>query len=141
MVDAVISHAEEVAACLHTCHTDLYDPGRLLRDHDVLSIMQSDTRAAIERHIKKFPQHSQLYLWRGLDNEAKGNWQEALEDFKLAAKLSKSFDWQPWFRLALLGMERGLRDLAADSAQETLKRLPQFPLKDLLDKVVEARHV
>ena len=138
MVDAVIAHGEEVAACLHTCHQDLYDPMRLIKDHETLGRMHSDTRAAIDKHIAKFPQYSQLYLWRGLDNEAHGHWRQAIRDFQTSCKLGDPKDWQAWFRLALICSENGLLELAAQAARETLTRLPRFPLRELLGKVVEA---
>lgn len=138
MVDAVISHQAEVRACLHTCHPDLYTPQHLLASHDVLSAMQDDTRAVIDKHIARFPQNSELYLWRGLHHEAKNSWRQALRDFALAAQLASDCDWQPSFRMALLSAEKKELKIAAAAARDTLERCPAFPSRTQLEYLIAA---
>jgi glycosyltransferase involved in cell wall biosynthesis len=136
MVDAVISHQFEVDACLHSCHPGLYPAERLLMDHQVLGVMQDDTRAAIDKTIARFPQYSQPYLWRGLHNEQRGSWRQALRDFTAAAKLAADNDWQPWFRLTLLNAEKEFVNEAASAARETIERCPSFPARPQLEKLI-----
>lgn len=136
MVDAVISHQYEVDACLHTCHVDLYTPEVLLRDHQVLSFMHDDTLAAIGRTIAKFPQYPQPYLWRGLHNLTQGHWRQAERDFKTSTLLCRSDDWQPWFQLTLLYLERKNFAAAQQTSSETIRRCPHFPARKKLEEMV-----
>lgn len=136
MVDDVNEHYQEVMACVHTCHPDVFDPLLLLQDHEVLAAMNVKTCERIERTIRQFPQHGQPYLWRGLKSEQEGKWQEALHDFGKAAERAAPGDWQPFFRLALLMSEHMGAAKARDFADETLRRCPQFPLKDGLNRII-----
>lgn len=137
MVDSVVSHQLEVDACLHTIHPDAYDVESLMRDHSVLAFMHADTRAVIDRNILKFPQYSQLYLWRGLDNETKGKWRQALRDYQTAARLAKQNDWQAMFRLVVLNSKQGLGKQASSAAKDLLQQFPDFPIRPQLEKLVE----
>jgi glycosyltransferase involved in cell wall biosynthesis len=137
MVDAVISHQMEVDACLHTIHTEAYSVESLLRDHAALAFMHADTRAVIDKNIAKFPQYSQLYLWRGLDHETKGKWRQALRDYQTAARLAKPQDWQPLFRLIVLNSKQGLGKDAGKFAKELLRGHPDFPVRPQLEKIIE----
>jgi tetratricopeptide (TPR) repeat protein len=138
MVDAVISHRAEVDACLHTCHPGLYPAHILLQEHEVLAAMHDETRAVVDKHIARFPQYSQLYLWRGLHNEQRGHWRQALRDFSVAAKLAAANDWQPWFRLALLNAERNDLESASTAARITIERSPKIPMREQLEFLVSA---
>lgn len=135
MVDAVISHQQEVYACLHTIHPECYPAHQLLGDHEVLSNMKDETFSAISKIAGKFPQYPELYLWLGLYVESKGNTTEARRYFIKAAELSRPDDWQAWFRLTLLEAENGSPSMAREAAQETLRRCPSFPLRPQLERL------
>jgi len=136
MVDSVIAHQSEVDAFVHSCHPALYPAELLLSDHNTIAACASETQQCIEEHIRRFPSHYTLYLWRGLFRERLGQRQQAAEDFTKACALSAESDWQPMLRLLILNAHLGAQAAqSAKLARSILNLQPRLPMSAQLERM------
>lgn len=111
-------------------------PETLLLDHEALL----DSNALPEWALEKILAHNESRAWpyfiRGLRLENQGEHSEALRAYREAASRSSEADWQPFFRLAMLHIDR--KDIAEASrcAQIVLERSPTFPMRQHMERIV-----
>jgi glycosyltransferase involved in cell wall biosynthesis len=110
--------------------------------HDVLGAHEHAVFTEIfpDCDLEEALRQSQTSAWplliRGLRCEKQGDVDKALDYFREAANRSAQDDWQAHFRLALLHVERSEVSLASQYAHEVLRRAPEFPLRNDLEKLI-----
>ena len=105
-------------ASLRMLHPNLYPAELLMGAHDKFLDAQVPEKVVrtVDEKLAKFPWHSSPHLMRGLIREGRGQganllgttWEDALEDYKMAADAAMVHDWQPRWRLGLLQNRMGL---------------------------------
>ena len=99
------AYLEQTKAMVRTNHVELYEPVQLLHDHETIENMHDDTLAALEKKMQQFPMQPMPYFWRALRRTKKMEYEEAIDDLKIALNLTKTekrYKWQMYYRLALL---------------------------------------
>ena len=99
------AYLEQTKAMVRTNHVELYEPVQLLHDHETIENMHEDTLKALEKKMQQFPLQPMPYFWRALRRTKKMEYEEAIDDLKIALNLTtseKRYKWQMYYRLALL---------------------------------------
>ena len=99
------AYLEQTKAMVRTNHVELYEPVQLLHDHETIENMHDDTLKELEKKMQKFPLQPMPYFWRALRRTKKMEYEEAIDDLKIALNLTtseKRYKWQMYYRLALL---------------------------------------
>jgi glycosyltransferase involved in cell wall biosynthesis len=112
-------------------------PETLLLDHDALLDSELLSEGSLERIIAQGAEGAWPYLIRGLRLEKKGEVSAAVEAYTEAAARASTVDWQPFFRLALLHVDRREIAEASRCARTVLERAPNFPLRKHLERIIE----
>lgn len=112
-------------------------PETLLLDHDALSDNDMFSEGSLEQIIAQGAAGAWPYLIRGLRLEKRGEVCGAVEAYTEAAARAATFDWQPFFRLALLHVDRREVAEASRCARTVLERAPNFPLRKHLERIIE----
>ena len=99
------AYLEQTKAMVRTNHVELYEPVQLLHDHETIENMHDDTMKELEKKMQQFPLQPMPYFWRALRRTKKMEYEEAIDDLKIALNLTtseKRYKWQMYYRLALL---------------------------------------
>lgn len=113
----------------------------LLEDHECVALAHTLSDSDLHRALTTIPQLSWPLLIKALRLEKTGSLDQAVEVYRAAASKSAPYDWQPFFRLALLHAERREASDASTCAQEVLKRAPNFPLRSQLETLISVTRV
>jgi hypothetical protein len=108
----------------------------LLRDHDYAGSTDLFSDRELAQAIQVAPHQSWPHLVKGIRLEKLGSVDEALREYTAAAEYSSADDWQPFFRLALLHVDRHDFAKASENASKVLERSPNFPLKTQLQEII-----
>lgn len=108
----------------------------ILHDHEYAGFPELFSNGELARAMQVAPQESWPHLVKGIRLEKSGSVDEAIKEYTVAAERSSSDDWQPFFRLALVHIDRSELDRASVNARKVLERSPDFPLKSQLQKII-----
>lgn len=108
----------------------------LLRDHERICQPDFISETELNSMIAEQPTAAWPHFVRGLRLESAGNTNAALAAYTDAMARASADDWQPHFRLALLHVDRRQLSAASTCAQAVLARVPSFPLKTQLEKII-----
>ena len=145
------AYLEQTKAMVRTNHVELYEPVQLLHDHETIENMHEDTLKALEKKCSSF-HYSQCRTFEALRRTKKMEYEEAIDDLKIALNLTtseKRYKWQMYYRLALLhealeeyqGGESHQRRLPGRVFQRDFIGKAQIGAKVGNSKVVSARLV
>jgi glycosyltransferase involved in cell wall biosynthesis len=108
----------------------------LLQDHDYAGSADLFSDRDLAEAMQAAPEEAWPHLVRGIRLEKLGSVEEAITEYNVAADRSQAEDWQPFFRLALLHMDRNELERASENASKVLERSPNFPFKSQLQNLI-----
>jgi glycosyltransferase involved in cell wall biosynthesis len=111
-------------------------PSEVLAAHEVVAGPEGFTQVELDVALERVNWDAWPHLVAGFKLENQGNFDQALEAYRHAAERTTSYDWQPFFRLALLHAERNEIPLARIYAKKVIEREPQFPLRSNLERLI-----
>jgi glycosyltransferase involved in cell wall biosynthesis len=114
-----------------------FAPETLLVDHDSLLSDSVLPEALLQQILAQGSTEAWPYFVRGLRLEGKGDSNAAVKSYIEAAVRASAVDWQPFFRLAMLHVERKEFSEASRNARAVLERTPRFPLRKHLERIIE----
>lgn len=114
---------------------------QLLKDHEDIMNGLVASEQFFDQLINIDPKVSVVHFWRGLIYEKIGDKQMALQSYRKSVQLSNSMDWQPLYWLTMLASETGNITEAGTCALNILFINKVFPVREQLEKVIEASGV
>ena len=111
-------------------------PSEVLAAHEVVAGPEGFTQVELDVALERVNWDAWPHLVAGFKLENQGNFDQAIEAYRHAAERTTSYDWQPFFRLALLHAERNEIPLARIYAKKVIEREPQFPLRSNLERLI-----
>jgi len=111
-------------------------PADVLHAHDMVTQTHEFPEVDLNKALQVASWDAWPYLVSGFRHESKGELDQALEAYRHAADRTTSYDWQPFFRLALLHAEKNEIPLARVYAEKVIEREPHFPLRADLERLI-----
>jgi len=108
----------------------------LLHDHEYAAVPEVFSDADLDKALRLVAPQSWPHLVKGIRLERVGALEQAIDSYNQAAGACAEFDWQPFFRLALVHADRKEITKASQNAREVLERAPQFPLRSHLERLI-----
>ncbi len=134
MLDTLLS----LPAIYRSNNFESFSIDQLLIDHQTIAEGKEVDSKLVEKAFLENPNNPTVAFWYALQLEKSGKSNDAISKYLLATQGASTTDWQPFFCSTLLLAELGKLKEAAINAKQVISRVENFPMSELLQKIISA---